>query len=374
VDVDTDVLADRYELGPRLGHGATSSTRRARDRVLDRTVAIKCFDPTKWATPDGRARFETEARLAASVNHPRVVTVFDVGVAGDVPYLVMECLPGNTLADDIRDGPLPVARACEVLADVLAGLQAAHRCGVIHRDLKPANILFDDDGRAKLADFGIARTGTDQHLTATGIVVGTPAYLAPERVAGEPATVQSDLYAMGVIAYEALSGEKPFTGDDPIAVAYAVHRARPTPLRELRPEVPEAMAAVVARAMSPDPDDRFATADDLATALARAQEDPNVAATVPAPAVAPPPEPTRTLPVQRPRAETPVRAPQRRRRSLAPFVVVALVLLLAIAVVIGVSRHNSANTPARATTPTTVAPLPPALDGPFTALQQAVQR
>jgi len=372
VDVETDVLADRYELGPRLGHGATSSTRRARDRVLGRTVAVKCFDPKKWSSPDGRARFELEARLAASVNHPRVVTVFDVGVAGDVPYLVMECLPGNTLADDIREGPLAVARACEVLVDVLAGLQAAHECGVIHRDLKPANILFDDDGRAKLADFGIATSGTDRHITATGIVVGTPAYLSPERVAGEPATVRSDLYAVGVIAYEALSGEKPFKGDDPIAVAYAVHRAQPTPLRELRPEVPEAVAAVVARAMSPDPDDRFATADEFTTALVRAQEEPNIAATVPAPAVAPPPEPTRTLPVQRPRAEAPVRAP-RRRRALVPLVVVALVLLLAVAVVVGVSRHNSAKTPASAT-PTTVAPLPPALEGPFTSLQQAVKR
>jgi serine/threonine protein kinase len=362
MDVETDVLADRYELGPKLGHGATSNTRRARDRVLGRAVAIKFFDPKKWSSPDGRARFEIEARLAASVNDPHVVTVFDVGLAGEVPYLVMECLPGKTLADDIRQGPLAPTRVRAVLGDVLAGLQAAHARGVIHRDLKPANILFDDDRRAKLADFGIATSGSDRHLTATGIVVGTPAYLSPERVAGSPATVRSDVYAVGVIAYEALTGEKPFTGDDPIAIAYAIHQARPTPLRARRPDVPVSLADVVARAMAPDPDDRFPSADAFADAL-RGVEDPTHAATMPVPLVTPLPEPTRALSAQ-PRRTRP-------RRLVVASVIAAVVFVVAL--LIGLSAHNSPGKPATSTTPTTAA-LPPALRDPFSALEHAVQR
>ncbi len=365
MDVDSEVLAGRYELGTPLGNGATSNTRRARDRVLDRPVAIKFFDPTKWASADGRARFEIEARLSALVNDPRVVTVYDVGLAGEMPYLVMECLPGATLADEIHEGPLALDRACDVLCDVLAGLRAAHECGVIHRDLKPANVLFDDGGRAKLADFGIATSDSSRHLTITGIVVGTPAYLSPERVGGSRATVRSDLYSVGVMAYEMLTGARPFTGNDPIAVAYAVHQAQPKPLRDLRPDVPLAVAAVVARAMAPDPDERFGSADEFATALRVAERSSNGAAeTMPTPVVVPIPEPTRSLPVPAPA----------RKQHRGVIIASVVALLVAVAIGIGLLQSGSSNKPAGSTTPSTVAPLPPALRDPFTSLEHAVQR
>src|SRR5262249_18507802 len=147
----------------------------------------------------GRARFEVEARLAAAVTHPNVVLIYDVGVDDGVPFLVMECLPGNTLADEIRGGPLPIDRVRTTARAVLDALAAAHALGVLHRDLKPANVLMTADGRPKLTDFGIATSETVNELTASGLVVGTPAYIAPERVEGKSATVQSDLYSVGVM-------------------------------------------------------------------------------------------------------------------------------------------------------------------------------
>src|SRR5262245_18921802 len=164
---------------------------RAYDTRLQREVAVKLLDLRRGSDRDARARFETEARAAASINHPRVVAVHDVGVEGDLLYIVMECLPGASLATALRTGPLPFDRVHEVLADVLAGLGAAHEKGVLHRDIKPSHVLIDIDGHVKLADFGIATTG-EADLTATGIVIGTAAYLAPERIAGGRATVSSD--------------------------------------------------------------------------------------------------------------------------------------------------------------------------------------
>ncbi len=148
-------------------------------------------------------------------------------------FIVMECLPGPSLADELRrEEPMSFDRVIAVLTDVLDGLEAAHAKGVLHRDIKPSNVLIDTDGRAKLADFGIATTA-EADLTNTGVVIGTPAYLAPERVAGRRATVRSDLYAVGVIAYEAVAGTRPFAGDSPLALAHAIHEGKPRPLREL---------------------------------------------------------------------------------------------------------------------------------------------
>ena len=178
------LLANRYSLGERLGGGGMAVVYRAFDERLHREVAVKLLDPSQQRDDALQARFEIEARAAAAINHPRVVAVYDVGTEGDLLFIVMECLPGPTLADEFRRvGQLPHARVTTVLTDVLDGLGAAHTQGVLHRDIKPSNVLIDADGRAKLADFGIATT-TGNDLTNTGLVIGTPSYLAPERIAG----------------------------------------------------------------------------------------------------------------------------------------------------------------------------------------------
>src|SRR4051812_10518944 len=218
----SSLLNDRYEVGEVLGRGATAEVRRGFDRVLGRTVAIKCFDHRRPSTTAGRQRFELEARLAAGLTHPNIVAVYDLGLDGNTPFLVMECLPGTTLADEIAAGPLSVERVRVILHEVLSALGAAHARGVLHRDIKPSNVLIARDGHVKLADFGIARSEDTRDLTETGMVIGTPAYLAPERLMGSSATVGSDLYAVGVLCYEALAGVKPFQGDSPVAVAYSV--------------------------------------------------------------------------------------------------------------------------------------------------------
>jgi len=363
MDVDTNVVAGRYELGAHLGRGGASAVFAAHDRRLDRTVAIKFFDPRAWPTADGRARFDAEARLAAAVNHPNVVQVYDIGVDGDRPYIVMECLPGSTLADALEAGPLPVARVCDVIVDVLHGLGAAHAAGVLHRDLKPANVLFDAAGNAKVADFGIATSSEPSDLTATGTVVGTPAYLAPERVSGERATVRSDLYAVGVIAYEAFTGARPFRGESPIALAYAIHHTAPTSIRDLRPEVPETVAASVMRAMARRPEDRYEDADEFARALTKSDEE----RTVPSPAIGA----TRVLPSVR---SAPASTSPGRRGAWALSILIAALLIAALVIGVVVMRSGSSTgSPRRpaASSPTSTLPAP--LRVPFNNLQQAVQ-
>ena len=240
------------------------------DERLDRPVAVKVLRPTMALRPDVRRRFEAEARSAARLSHPNAVAVFDTGEDGDVPWLVMERLPGETLADRMREagGPLDAEWVRRMAGDVLGALGAAHAAGLIHRDVKPGNILLDGDGCAKVADFGIAKSieSTDDH-TATGQLIGTPAYLAPERILGEPANVRTDLYALGVVLYEALSGRKPFEGSTPITVAHAIRTTTPPPLAELRPELDAPVVAAVEGAMHRDPSQRFASAAEMAAAL-----------------------------------------------------------------------------------------------------------
>ena len=361
---DTTVVADRYELGERLGHTGASEVRAAHDRRLDRMVAIKFFDPRAWPTAEGRARFDAEARLAAAVNHPNVVHVYDVGVDDDRPFLVMECLPGSTLTDALRDGPLPVPRSCALIVEVLHGLGAAHAAGVLHRDLKPSNVLFDAEGHAKLADFGIATAQTLADLTATGTVVGTPSYLAPERVAGEPATVRSDLYSVGVMAYETLAGARPFEGESPVALAYAIHRAAPVPIRDLRPEVPQSIAASVMRAMAGSAEDRYTTCEEFARALTDDGGEP----TAPSPRLTQ----TSVLPVARPTRQP---ARRKRRRAWMLGIVAAVLLVAALGVGALVLRSGSSSGPAtRPAAPSTPSStLPASLRAPFDKLQQAVK-
>lgn len=243
------------------------------DDRLDRQVAIKVLRADLAADPGLRSRFEAEARSAARLVHPNVVSVFDTGESGGRPYIVMERLSGETLADLIRTGPLGEAQVTRMGAEVLAALSMAHGAGIIHRDIKPGNILVAGNGSVKVADFGIAkglepRQGQSTDLTATAMLIGTPAYLAPERLAGQPATVACDLWAVGAVIYEALAGVKPFAGATPLAVAGAIQHTDPLPLAEHRPDLSPAVIATVTRVLARRPEDRFGSATQMADALA----------------------------------------------------------------------------------------------------------
>jgi serine/threonine-protein kinase len=262
-----DVIDGRYRLGPVIGRGAMAEVRSGDDLRLGRAVAVKLLHSSLAIDPAARRRFEEEARAAARLTDPNVVAIYDTGEHDGRPYIVMELLPGRTLHDELLDGPLSEPRAREVVGHVLRALGAAHAAGVIHRDIKPANILLTPSGEAKVADFGIAKVVESSDLTATGLVLGTPSYLAPECVAGHGATTASDLYAVGVVLYEALSGRRPFTGDTPLAVCHAIGTETPPPLEVLRPELSAPLTAVVARAMARDPQDRYASADEMLAAL-----------------------------------------------------------------------------------------------------------
>jgi hypothetical protein len=265
------VIADRYEVGELIGRGGMAEVFAGVDRRLGRDVAIKLLSPEMAARADVRTRFEAEARAAASLSHPNAVAVFDTGEHDGVPYIVMERLPGDTLADSIAGGRLDPDRVRVIAAEVLGALGAAHEVGLVHRDVKPGNILLAADGRAKVADFGIAKVAAAAtaagDLTTTGQLLGTPAYLAPERLEGAPATPASDLWALGVVLYEALTATKPFSGDTALATARAVAAGTHPPLAELRPDLDPGLVAAVERAMAADPAARFPRAAAMAAAL-----------------------------------------------------------------------------------------------------------
>lgn len=266
------VLGGRYRLGTLLGRGGMAEVYNAHDERLDRAVAVKVLRPVMARRADVRRRFEAEARAAARLTHPNVVAVFDSGEDdtedGGVAWIVMERLPGETLADRMESGPLDPTWVVRMAGDVLGALAAAHAAGIIHRDIKPGNILIATDGCAKVADFGIAKSlEVVDDATHTGQLIGTPAYLAPERIEGRAATVESDLYSLGVVIYEALAREKPFRGTTPVSVAYAVQHAPVRPLVDIRPELPPGVAAAVHRAMDRDPSKRFSSAREMADAL-----------------------------------------------------------------------------------------------------------
>lgn len=261
-----ELLGGRYQLRGVLGRGGMAEVRDGWDARLDRAVAIKLLYPGLSAQPAVRRRFEAEAKSAAALSHPNIVAVHDSGEQDGTPYIVMERLPGRTLADLIAYGPVsqPIVRT--MLDQVLAALTSAHEAGILHRDIKPGNILFTDSGDAKVADFGIAKTAEVDH-TMTGQIIGTMAYLSPERLAGRPASAGDDLYALGVVGYEALSGRRPFIQENLAALARAIMDDTPPPVAQLRPDVDPLMATVVGRAMAREPQWRFPTARAMRAAL-----------------------------------------------------------------------------------------------------------
>jgi serine/threonine-protein kinase len=261
-------LAGRYRLVRLIDRGGMAEVWEGKDEILDRPVAIKVLHPRLADDEQFQERFRLEAVAAARLAHPNVVGTFDTGLDDGVAYIVMELVAGRTLREVLRDeGPLPVARAVAIAAAVADALHYAHEAGIVHRDVKPANILIGNDGRVKVADFGIAKAATDQDLTQQGTLLGTAKYLAPEQVAGQPQDRRSDVYGLGVVLYEMLCGRAPFTGDTDMAIAYQHAHADPPKLRQLRPDVSRRLESVVLKAMAKAPEQRFATAADMRAAL-----------------------------------------------------------------------------------------------------------
>jgi serine/threonine-protein kinase len=331
------------------------------DTRLGRPVAVKLLRAQDAGDEALRRRLSAEARAAARLLHPNLATVYDVGEDHGRPCIVMELVTGGTLAQRLQDPPMGQEEAVRLISQVLDALDAAHRAGILHRDIKPANILLTEYGNAKVTDFGIAKAlgpaPADVDLTATGEVIGTPRYLAPERAAGEQATVASDVWAVGVVLYEALAGRPPFDAETALGLAMAAERGELVPPEIYRPDLSPALGAVVARALAPRPLDRFTSASQMAAALSRAVADP--AATV---GFGPP-----TDPYPDPGGDT----GRRRRSSRRALLVgggVALSLLVVVVAALLLMRGGRHPTAAAAPPPSSTAPpssvplttLPPA--------------
>jgi eukaryotic-like serine/threonine-protein kinase len=263
------VLSNRYQLVERIAVGGMGEVWRAVDTTLGRQVAVKALKAEYADDPEFLSRFRAEARHTAALLHPGIANVYDYGEVGDgqgrsgatTAYLVMELVDGEPLSSLLsREGAIPPARALDIAGQAALALQAAHDAGVIHRDVKPGNLLLRPDGVVKVTDFGIARVADSAPITATGTVLGTAYYLSPEQAVGSPAGPASDIYSLGVVAFECLTGRRPFTGESAIAVAMA-HQREPVP--ELPAELPLAVRRVVEQALAKDPEDRPASAGDF---------------------------------------------------------------------------------------------------------------
>src|SRR4051795_3489838 len=252
-------IGERFRLDEKVGAGGMSSVYRAYDPTLDRWVAIKLMHRDISTDPDQLERFRREARAVASLNHQHVVTVIDAGEDDGAPYIVFEYVEGETLKDRIRSsGRLPVPEAVAYAIEIGRALSCAHSHRLVHRDVKPQNVLIDPDGRAKVTDFGIARSLEAQGLTATGRVLGTTDYVSPEQALGHEVTGQSDIYSLGIVLYEMLTGETPYKADTQVAVAMK-HVRDPLPdVQRRRPEISASLARVVERATAKETQNRYA--------------------------------------------------------------------------------------------------------------------
>lgn len=269
------LLSERYELGETLGYGGMSEVHRGKDVRLGRDVAVKVLRADLARDPQFQLRFRREAQNAAALNHPSIVAVYDTGETnteyGPLPYIVMEYVDGQTLRDIVKtEGPMGEQFAMETMADVCAALDFSHRAGIIHRDVKPANVMITTTGAVKVMDFGIARALSDgQSVTQTAAVIGTAQYLSPEQARGEAVDARSDVYAAGTVLYELVTGDPPFTGDSPVAVAYQHVREDPVPPSQHNPELSAALDAVVLKSMSKNPANRYQSTAEMRSELVR---------------------------------------------------------------------------------------------------------
>ncbi len=267
------VIAQRYQILDAIGKGGMAIVYRAIDTRTGHSVAIKVLRPEFSQDEEFLSRFQREAEAASKVSHHNIVNLLDVGMDGDSRYLVMEYVQGKTLKEVIRHkGKLPYTTAVQIGIRILSALQHTHRNGIIHRDIKPQNILVQSEGHIKVADFGIARMANSSTLTKGDSVMGSVHYFSPEQAAGENVAETSDIYSVGVVMYEMLTGQVPFDGDSPVAVAMQHLHNKPKPILELSPEVPAAVAHVVAVAMEKEPRYRYQSALEMATDLKKALE------------------------------------------------------------------------------------------------------
>src|SRR6201993_1369880 len=268
-------LSDRYEVSEILGFGGMSEVHLARDLRLHRDVAVKVLRADLARDPSFYLRFRREAQNAAALNHPAIVAVYDTGeaetAAGPLPYIVMEYVDGITLRDIVHnDGPIPPRKPKEIIAEPCQALNFSHQHGIIHRDVKPANIMISRTGAVKVMDFGIARALTDSHsVTQTAAVIGTAQYLSPEQARGDSVDARSDVYSLGCVLYEIITGEPPFVGDSPVAVAYQHARETPVPPSRRHEGISPELDAVVLKALAKNPDNRYQTAAGMREALVR---------------------------------------------------------------------------------------------------------
>lgn len=289
------LLNDRYQLLERLGSGGMADVYRSRDLMLDRYVAIKVLRKDFSNNAEFQNQFKLEARAAANLSHPNIVTVHDFGFADNLLYIVMEYIPGKDLKQLIRDkGRFSVQDGIPLLVQACAGIGYAHRAGLVHCDVKPHNMLVSNDGRLKVTDFGIARAlASIATSERTDVVWGSPLYFAPEQAAGEPPSPSSDVYSLGVVMYELLSGTPPFTASTADELARLHISARPIPIREYIPDIPIALEEIISKVLSKEPAARYRTADQLGRVLLKFGTQPD-----PEPQLAekePPPQPVITL-------------------------------------------------------------------------------
>ena len=258
-----ELIAGRYELQELVGSGGMSNVFRAHDRLLERSVAIKILHEQFGRDDDYVERFRREARSVAQLAHPNIVTVIDRGQEDGRQYIVFEYIEGDNLKALISDGGLPIDEALDYALQVAHALDFAHKRGLVHRDIKPQNVLLNDEGQAKVTDFGIARSLDVQGVTQTGTVLGTSDYIAPEQARGDQVDQKTDIYSLGTVLYELLTGEVPYEGDNFVVVAMK-HVNDPVPsVRDRRPDVPYRLDHLVRRAMAKEPDDRFASMEEL---------------------------------------------------------------------------------------------------------------
>lgn len=260
----------RYEVIGELGQGAMGVVYKARDPLIDRVVAIKTINLglALDEKDEYEGRFYQEAKAAGRLNHPNIVTIYDVGKSGDVAYIAMEFLEGRELRDIMNErGVLPVEQVLDVTAQVALGLAYAHEHGIVHRDVKPSNIMLVRDGHVKITDFGIARMASAAVRTQTGMVLGSPKYMSPEQVMGKDIDQRSDIFSLGVMLYELLTGQAPFDGENVNAIMYQTLNVLPAPPNTLNPAVPEMVNFIVAKALAKGIEDRYQSAEDFAVDL-----------------------------------------------------------------------------------------------------------